>query len=109
MAERIFKLEVLDWLNNGKPKILKSPTEGNYLVVLMGVSMSPNDTVGRMLHTFNAQAVEIGPCDYDTLAAYKFFNLESRNAILNVPQWKTVNLITEEVDPDNPDQMIIKY
>lgn len=109
MAERIFKLEVLDWLNNGKPKILKSPTEGNYLVVLMSVSMSPNDTVGRMLHTFNAQAVEIGPCDYDTLAAYKFFNLESRNAILNVPQWKTINLITDYVNPKNTKEKLIKY
>jgi len=53
VAERIFKLEVLEWLNNGKPKILKTATEGSYLVIIMNVSMSPNDTLGRMLHSFN--------------------------------------------------------
>ena len=57
--ERIFKLEVLDWLNNGKTKLLKSPTEGNYQVRIMNVSMSPNDTLGRMLHNFNATAIEV--------------------------------------------------
>ena len=34
-AERIFKLEVMEWLNNGKPKLFKSPTEGNIVVVLI--------------------------------------------------------------------------
>lgn len=57
--ERIFKLEVLDWLNNGKTKLLKSPTEGNYQVRIMNVSMSPNDTLGRMLHNFTATAIEV--------------------------------------------------
>lgn len=57
--ERIFKLEVLEWLNNGKIKLLKTATEGNYLVRLINVSMSPNDTLGRMLHSFSATAIEI--------------------------------------------------
>lgn len=57
--EREFKLEVLNWLNNGKPKLFRSPVEGNYIVRLMNVTMSPNDTLGRMLHTCNAQAYEI--------------------------------------------------
>lgn len=57
--ERIFKLEVLNWLNNGKTKLLKSPTEGNYKVRIMNVSMSPNDTLGRMLHNFTATAMEV--------------------------------------------------
>lgn len=57
--ERIFKLEVLDWLNNGKTKLLKSPTEGNYQVRIMNVSMSPNDTLGRLLHNFTATAIEV--------------------------------------------------
>jgi hypothetical protein len=53
-SERKFKLEVLDWLNNGKPKLFRSPQEGNYIVRLMNISLSPQDTIGRMLHTFNA-------------------------------------------------------
>lgn len=57
--ERTFKLQVLDWLNNGKPKLFRSPTEGNYLVRLLNVSLSPIDTLGRMLHSFSATAYEI--------------------------------------------------
>lgn len=62
-AERDFKLKVLEWLNNGKPKLFRSPGEGNYLVRLMNVSLSPNDTLGRMLHSFSATAYEIADCN----------------------------------------------
>lgn len=89
VAERIFKLEVLEWLNNGKPKILKTATEGSYLVIIMNVSMSPNDTLGRMLHSFSCQAHEIGPYDYDHLVSYGFFDSANRNDKLIVPQWVT--------------------
>ena len=57
--ERNFKLEVLEWLNNGKPKIFRSPTEGNYIVRLMNVSLSPTDSLNRMIHTFSCTAYEI--------------------------------------------------
>ena len=57
--ERLFKEEVLNWLNNGQTKLLKTPTEGNYFVRLMNVSLSPNDTLGRMLHTFTATGYEV--------------------------------------------------
>ena len=65
--ERQFKLEVLDWLTNGEPKLFKSPTEGNYIVRLLNVSLTPNDQVGRMIHTFNATAYEIADLSYDNL------------------------------------------
>lgn len=65
--ERNFKLEVLEWLTNGQPKLFRSPTEGNYLVRLLNVSLSPNDTLGRMLHTFNATAYEVDECSYEAL------------------------------------------
>lgn len=59
MTERQFKLEALSWLNNGKPKLFRSPTEGNYIVRLMNISLSPEDTLGRMLHSFQATAYEV--------------------------------------------------
>jgi hypothetical protein len=42
-SERLFKLKVLEFFNDGKPKLFRSPTEGNYLVKLMNVSMTPTD------------------------------------------------------------------
>lgn len=70
-AERKFKLAVLEWLTNGKPKLFRSPAEGNYAVRLMNTSLSPNDTLGRMLHTFSSTGYECMDSDYETLAANK--------------------------------------
>ena len=61
--ERRFKLEVLDWLNNGGIKMYKSPAEGNYVVRLMNVSLTPNDSLSRMIHTFNCTASEVAEYD----------------------------------------------
>ena len=68
-AERKFKLSVLEWLNNGQPKLFRSPTEGNYVVRLMNVSLSPDEKLGRMLHTFSATAYECAAADYPSLKA----------------------------------------
>lgn len=89
-AEREFKLEVLEWLNNGKPKLFRSPTEGNYIVRLVNVSMSPNDTVGRMLHTFTATAYEIAEHNYENLAAYGLINIG--DPTVEQLRWETVDL-----------------
>lgn len=66
-SEREFKLEVMEWLNNGEPKLFRSPTEGNYIVRLINVSLAPDDKLGRMLHTFTATACEIADYDYKNL------------------------------------------
>lgn len=69
-AERTFKLKVLEWLNNGEPKLFRSPGEGNYIVRLMNVSLSPEDTLGRMLHNFSCTAYEIDDYTYNNLNSY---------------------------------------
>ena len=74
--EREFKMEVLNWLNNGKVKLFRSPSEGNYMVRLMNVSLAPNDTVGRMLHTFSATAYEVAEYDYNNLNKYNMISIE---------------------------------
>jgi hypothetical protein len=66
-AERTFKLAVLEWLNNGEPKLLRSPAEGNYIVRLLNVSLSPDEKLGRMLHTFSATGYEIAAYDFSNL------------------------------------------
>jgi hypothetical protein len=73
--EREFKLEVLEWLNNGELKIFRSPAEGNYFVRLMNVSLTPTDSLGRMLHTFNCTAYEAYDYTYDNLVNHNFINV----------------------------------
>lgn len=71
IAERKFREKVLNWLNDGKPKLFRSMTEGTFIVRLMNVSLSPNDTVGRMIWTFSATAYEIDENTYDNLKKHK--------------------------------------
>ena len=87
-AERIFKLKVLEFLNDGKPKLFKSPGEGNYIVRLMNSSLSPNDQLGRMLHTFSTTATEIDTVNNSTLNKYNFISItKPKNKMF---KWKTV-------------------
>jgi hypothetical protein len=76
-AERTFKMKVLEWLTNGEPKIFRSPTEGNFIVRLMNSSLSPNDTVGRMLHTFSSTAYEVADFNYSTLGDMGFITISN--------------------------------
>ena len=72
--ERQFKTAVLDWLTNGQPKLLRSPGEGSYIVQLMNTSLSPNDTLGRMLHSFNSTAYEVAECNFNNLSEFKLLS-----------------------------------
>lgn len=69
-AERMFKQQVMQWLNNGEVKLFRSPTEGNYLVRLMDINLTPNDTLSRMLHSFTCNAHEMAECNLTNLKKY---------------------------------------
>lgn len=91
-AERQFKLEVLEWLTNGELKLFRSPAEGNYVVRLMNTSLSPNDTVGRMLHSFTSTGYEAADNDIDSLKEHKLINfVELKDPPLN-KAYKTLDL-----------------
>lgn len=67
MAERKFKTLVLNWLNNGKPKLLRTSAEGSFVVRIMNTSLSPNAQIGRLLHTFSATAYEVAPYELSSM------------------------------------------
>ena len=75
--ERDFKLKVLNWLTNGQPKLLRTPTEGNYIVRLTGVSLSPQAALGRMLHSFSCTAYEIDEVNFANLQKYHLLRIKS--------------------------------
>ena len=65
--ERDFREAVMDFLYDGKPKLFKSPTEGNMIVRLMDVSLSPMTELGRLLYDFSANVVQIADYTLDDL------------------------------------------
>lgn len=89
--ERQFKLQVLDWLNDGKPKYFKSSTEGNYIVRLLNVSMTPTDALGRMLHTVKATAYEIADINTPNFIKYNFINISNDKFLSNL--WRSYDLV----------------
>lgn len=94
--EREFKMAAYKWLTNGEPKLFRSPGEGNFIVRLMNVSMSPNDVVGRMLHTFTATAYEIADFTYNNLNDYNFIHLTDPEVARM--RWETITLSNLAVD-----------
>ena len=61
----------------------------------MNVSLSPNDVLGRMLHTFNATAYEIAEHTYENLNKYNFIHLE--NPEVESLRWETIEFADRSV------------
>lgn len=75
--EREFREKVLAFLIDGKPKLFKSPTEGNILIRLTDVQATPEQALNRLIFTFSANAYEI---DEPTLDSFVKYNLISIGA-----------------------------
>lgn len=99
--ERQFKMEVLEWLNNGKPKLFRSPGEGNFIVRLMNTSLAPNQTLGRMLHTVSTTAYEVADFNYKNLNKYGFIKSIQRNyREMKINQFSLTDLFNGTIRPD---------
>ena len=75
--ERLFREAVLAWLTNGEPKYFRSPTEGNHIIRIMNVSLTPNDTLGRLIYSFSATGYEIDDNTYDNLVKNRLAGWEA--------------------------------
>lgn len=89
--EKNFKIKALSWLNNGGIKLFRSPQEGNYIVRLMSVSLSPNDTLSRMLHTFSSTATQVAEFNIEKLEEYSLTSPEINKQLYNT-KTKTIYL-----------------
>ena len=67
--EREFRERVLAWLTDGQPKLFRSGTEGNLIVILDNVSLSAEAQLSRRLYEFSATMYEIADCNYDNLVS----------------------------------------
>ena len=70
-----FREKVLAFLQDGKPKLFKSATEGNIIVRLMTVAEQPNQELNRMIGTFSSQAHEIAEANMANYLKYKFYEV----------------------------------
>lgn len=95
--EKEYKLKILDWLTNGQPKYFRSPQEGNYIVQIMNVSLSPEDTLGRLIHSFSATGYEVAENNYNNLRKLGIVELDVKDTtpatseIVNLTQDDFIN------------------
>jgi hypothetical protein len=68
--EREFRKQVEEFLTDGEYKYFKSPTEGVFLIALMGVSLTPEKTLGRMIYSFAATAHEVDDVNLSQVLNY---------------------------------------
>ena len=68
--ERDFRELVMEFLYENNVKLFRSGTEGNILVRLMDINLTPNATLGRMIYTFTATANEIDECSVSNYDKY---------------------------------------
>ena len=102
--EKYFKLEVLEWLNNGKSKLFKSPSEGNYIVYLLNTNLTPIDSLSRMLHSFSCNAYEISNYNYESMKEQGLTKINEYNPNLYTLETLTdLNTLNTEILPHEVD------
>ena len=70
IQEKNFRQKVLDFLYENNVKLYKSATQGNILVKLMNITLTPNNSLGRRIYTFNCTAYEVDEFNYDNCIKY---------------------------------------
>lgn len=86
--ERKFREKAEEFLNDFTYKLYKSPTEGNIVIGLMNISMTPNATLGRMIFDFSATAYEVMDNTLEKL---------NEIGIIDIGEWsKDVGIVTSE-------------
>lgn len=71
-----FREKVLNFLQDGKAKLFKSPTEGNIIIRLTGVTATPEKSLNRLLYSFSATATEIADNTFENYSHYNILNLD---------------------------------
>lgn len=73
VTQRKFRELVMNYLYDDKPKIFRSTPEGNILVRITDVTLTPNQTTGRMIYDFSCTATEIGDA---TIPNYQLYEIQ---------------------------------
>ena len=71
ILEREFREKVVEFLQDGKPKLFKSPTEGTIMVRIMDVNLTPNQQLGRLVYDFSCTVIEIDEVNLNNCEKYK--------------------------------------
>ncbi len=81
--EREFRDSLVAWLNDGEPKLYRSQPEGNVVVMLSDITLTPIASMSRRLWNFTATMTEVAEADsltkLDELGIYDCRTLADQN------------------------------
>lgn len=70
ITQREFREMVMEFLYEDAPKLFRSTPEGNILVRLTDISLTPKQELARMIYDFSCTATEIGDCSIENYKLY---------------------------------------
>lgn len=85
--ERKFRELVMSWLSDGKPKLYRSETEGNMIVMLSGVSFTPVQKTQRLIYSMSCTVTEIAEYNLENLILYDLIPSEIVSNYNPVGEW----------------------
>lgn len=71
ITQRKFREMVEEYFYNDVPKLFRSTPEGNILVRITDVNLTPNNQLARMIYDFSCTVTEIGECTVENYRLYK--------------------------------------
>ena len=111
--EREFREKIIQFLYADNIKLFKTLTEGNVLVKLMNVSLSPQQSLGRYLYSFSCEAYEIAADTFDNYLYYNIIEKEQMNSeadadlIPDTTDIQTVEILGQVYDTVNANENIV--
>lgn len=101
--QRQFREKVETFLYNNKVKLFRSLTQGNMLIKLMNITLTPKQELGRLLYSVDATAVEIDEVTVERLDYYGIQNVGTYNPNITFNEAKLgqLNRIRTEWNGDN--------
>jgi hypothetical protein len=70
VEEKLYRENLINFLNDGRPKLLKTSAEGLFLVRLMNLTLSPDKSLGRMIYSFSCELNEIDASSLTNIVKY---------------------------------------
>lgn len=74
LLEREYRDDVTKFFYEDKVRLFRSPTEGNIIVKLMNVSLTPNEQIKRRVSAVQCTAYEVDDCTVEKCIEYKIWD-----------------------------------
>lgn len=88
--EREYRKEVIKFLQDGKPKLLKTAAEGNVLVILMNIAFTPKTEINNIVYDFTCDAMEIDECSISNYNKYNIQYLKQHDNNIHVYPYQAI-------------------